>query len=107
VRYGHETTDIYAPQVINRVSRLGLQLDEWYNTLSDALVVPHQAVTPPPGHIITLNMYFYFLILLLHRPYLAAAEESSDHVQTICDQARRRCEAAMSVSFPSIRIVFC
>ena len=90
-RYGPTRRDLRSPTVMNRVSSVGLELDKWFESLPDNLRVMPQTVKPPAPHILTVNLYFHFLITLLYRPYYLGAWANDE----ILDQtATLRCHSS-------------
>ncbi|KAM0747627.1 hypothetical protein T439DRAFT_383241 [Meredithblackwellia eburnea MCA 4105] len=85
--------NIYSAPVLERVSNLHLQLEKWMTDLPQELQISSHASRPPPPHVIMLNAYFNFLILLLHRPYYTAHNAKHSEANEV---AAKRCDKAAS-----------
>lgn len=86
-------------------SFFSLSLEEWVASLPAALKVSPQVSTPPPSHILLLNMLYHFLVVFLHRPwYLRAASLATP----LGNAAQRRCASAASriLSLARVRLKF-
>ncbi|GAA6059217.1 hypothetical protein JCM10212_006610 [Sporobolomyces blumeae] len=86
-------TNVHAAAVLNRVSELNLKLESWMSKLPDPLRIPPQLTKPPPAHIITLNCLYYFVVILLHRPYY---NQTGQVALPINEAAIKRCNSAAS-----------
>lgn len=51
------------------VSQIHLLLDSWYNNLPEPLVISTRSSACPLPHVITLNIAYWWLLMLLHRPF--------------------------------------
>ncbi|EUC57600.1 fungal specific transcription factor domain protein, partial [Rhizoctonia solani AG-3 Rhs1AP] len=81
------------------VSEIHLQLDTWYNNLPENFTISARSTTKPLPHIIVLNIAYWWLLLLLHRPFYARTVRSASNASTeipssftdlsvkICDRA--------------------
>ncbi|CUA70896.1 Nitrogen assimilation transcription factor nirA [Aspergillus nidulans FGSC A4] [Rhizoctonia solani] len=81
------------------VSEIHLQLDTWYNNLPENFTISARSTTKPLPHIIVLNMAYWWLLLILHRPFYARTVRSASNASTeipssftdlsvkICDRA--------------------
>ncbi|KDN47830.1 hypothetical protein RSAG8_03250, partial [Rhizoctonia solani AG-8 WAC10335] len=81
------------------VSDIHLQLDIWYNNLPENFTISARSTTKPLPHIIVLNIAYWWLLLLLHRPFYARTVRSASNASTdipssftdlsvkICDRA--------------------
>ena len=66
----------------DNVSQIHLLLDSWYNNLPEHLLVSTRSGTRPLPHIITLNLAYWWLLLLLHRPFYARTQRSASNAST-------------------------
>ncbi|QRW18424.1 Fungal specific transcription factor domain [Rhizoctonia solani] len=76
-----------------------LNLDTWYNNLPESLTISARSATKPLPHVIVLNIAYWWLLLLLHRPFYARTARSASNASTeipssftdlsvkICDRA--------------------
>ncbi|KAF8704692.1 Fungal specific transcription factor domain, partial [Rhizoctonia solani] len=81
------------------VSDIHLNLDTWYNNLPESLTISARSATKPLPHVIVLNIAYWWLLLLLHRPFYARTARSASNASTeipssftdlsvkICDRA--------------------
>ncbi|CAE6335274.1 unnamed protein product [Rhizoctonia solani] len=81
------------------VSEIHLNLDTWYNNLPENLTISARSATKPLPHVIILNIAYWWLLLLLHRPFYARTVRSASNASTeipssftdlsvkICDRA--------------------
>ncbi|CAE6437271.1 unnamed protein product [Rhizoctonia solani] len=81
------------------VSDIHLQLDTWYNNLPESFTISSRSTTRPLPHVIVLNITYWWLLLLLHRPFYARTTRSASNASTeipssftdlsvkICDRA--------------------
>ena len=74
------------------MSAAGLRLDEWLEGLPAPLRILPQTIDPGGPHILTLNIYYHFLVILLYRPFYQSQGTLSDGV--INQTAIRRCNSA-------------
>ncbi|CAE6414531.1 unnamed protein product [Rhizoctonia solani] len=81
------------------VSEIHLQLDMWYNNLPENFTISARSAIRPLPHIIVLNIAYWWLLLLLHRPFYARTSRSASNTSAetpasftdlsvkICDRA--------------------
>ncbi|KZO96359.1 hypothetical protein CALVIDRAFT_114034 [Calocera viscosa TUFC12733] len=75
---------------MNTVSRLRLELDEWHNKLPPALHYSTTTLSASIPHILTLQMTFNWLIILLDRPFYRSVTQPLHQ-----EPAVKRCDAAL------------
>ncbi|KAG8711795.1 hypothetical protein FRC08_015421 [Ceratobasidium sp. 394] len=61
------------------VSQIHLLLETWYNSLPEDLLVSSRSSTRPLPHIIVLNIAYWWLLMLLHRPFYARTQRAASH----------------------------
>ncbi|GAA5963919.1 hypothetical protein JCM3765_006053 [Sporobolomyces pararoseus] len=83
-------TNVKSPATLNQVSELNLKLESWMSKLPSQLRIPPQLTKPPAAHIIMLNALYYFITILLYRPYYNYSDSS------ISEIAIKRCNSASS-----------
>ncbi|KZT62618.1 hypothetical protein CALCODRAFT_478922 [Calocera cornea HHB12733] len=75
---------------MNVVSRLRLELDDWHNKLPPALHYSTTTLSASIPHILTLQMTFNWLIILLDRPFYRSVTQPLHQ-----EPAVKRCDAAL------------
>ncbi|KAK4053695.1 hypothetical protein OIV83_001351 [Microbotryomycetes sp. JL201] len=65
---------LYAANVIEKVSAFHLELERWYGSLPDSISISPYTQKQYPNHVITLHALFWFVVVLLHRPYFSRPE---------------------------------
>ncbi|KAG8704504.1 hypothetical protein FRC09_003487, partial [Ceratobasidium sp. 395] len=61
------------------VSQIHLLLETWYNSLPEELLVSSRSSTRPTPHVIVLNIAYWWLLMLLHRPFYARVQRPASH----------------------------
>ncbi|KAG9106780.1 hypothetical protein FRC07_008740 [Ceratobasidium sp. 392] len=61
------------------VSQIHLLLETWYNSLPEELLVSSRSSTRPTPHVIVLNVAYWWLLMLLHRPFYARTIRPASH----------------------------
>ncbi|KAG8767435.1 hypothetical protein FRC12_006261 [Ceratobasidium sp. 428] len=61
------------------VSQIHLLLETWYNSLPEELLVSSRSSTRPIPHVIVLNIAYWWLLMLLHRPFYARVQRPASH----------------------------
>lgn len=56
-------------RLLIRCALYSVELERWYAELPSAIAISPYSRTPPPSHIITLHCTYWFISILLHRPY--------------------------------------
>jgi len=64
------------------VSQIHLLLDTWYNNLPEILVISSRSSVCPPPHVITMNITYWWLLMLLHRPFYARTQRSASNASS-------------------------
>ncbi|CAE6466744.1 unnamed protein product [Rhizoctonia solani] len=59
------------------IANLHKLLENWFKYLPTQIRVPSQSGEPPLPHVIVLHMAYWWLVMLLHRPYSFCAQPSS------------------------------
>ena len=72
-------------------------LDTWYNNLPEVLVISSRSSVSPPPHVITLNITYWWLLMLLHRPFYARTQRSASNASS----------EAPPPSFTDLSVKFC
>ncbi|CAE7223899.1 unnamed protein product [Rhizoctonia solani] len=81
------------------VSEIHLQLDTWYNNLPENFTISARSTAKPLPHIIVLNIAYWWLLLLLHRPFYArtvrsASNTSADSPTSFTELSVKICDRA-------------
>ncbi|KAJ1308056.1 hypothetical protein OPQ81_002123 [Rhizoctonia solani] len=81
------------------ISEIHLQLDTWYNNLPENFTISARSTTRPLPHVIVLNIAYWWLLLLLHRPFYArtvrsASNASTDTPSSFTDLSVKICDRA-------------
>jgi hypothetical protein len=76
-----------------------LHLDTWYNNLPEGLTISARSATKPLPNVIVLNIAYWWLLLLLHRPFYArtlrsASNASTDIPSSFTDLSVKICDRA-------------
>jgi hypothetical protein len=79
-----------------------VNLERWYGDLPQALRLrsPSKQLQDLPGHVLLLHATYYFVIILLHRPWYNHAGRSGSDSHASADKAAysaQRCDAAACV----------
>ncbi|GAA5863052.1 hypothetical protein JCM3774_001405 [Rhodotorula dairenensis] len=61
--------NLQSPALLNRISELNVELETWFASLPAELRIAPQTSRPPAPHIIMVNVYYQFCVILLHRPF--------------------------------------
>ncbi|QRV89881.1 Fungal specific transcription factor domain [Ceratobasidium sp. AG-Ba] len=64
------------------VSDIHLVLETWYNNLPEDLLVSSRSSARPTPHVIVLNIAYWWLLMLLHRPFYARTQRPASHAST-------------------------
>ncbi|CAE7221638.1 unnamed protein product [Rhizoctonia solani] len=84
-----------------------LQLDTWFNSLPRELLVWTRSTSPLP-HIITLHIYYWFLIICLHQPFYGrtgAIESNSGRGSNATSEASNQGGGGSAIHEQSIKMV--
>lgn len=85
-------SDIFSTKAQALVSDLHLQLEKWQSDLPTQLQIGAHIVLPPPPHVIMLHCMYWFMSILLHRPFY---RRQNNRVNTeVNDLAVKRCDRA-------------
>lgn len=85
----HLRANISSPRTQNLVSDLDIRLEKWYADLPESLVLSSK--NPSPPHVIMLHAMYYFVVMLLHRPfYLRGSSYGNEFAASRCYKASSR-----------------
>ncbi|KAK0457686.1 fungal-specific transcription factor domain-containing protein [Desarmillaria tabescens] len=85
----HLRAKISSARTQNLVSDLDIQLEKWYADLPEGLVLSSK--NPSPPHVIMLHAMYYFVVILLHRPfYLRGSSHGNEFAVSRCSKASSR-----------------
>ncbi|KAK0202944.1 fungal-specific transcription factor domain-containing protein [Desarmillaria ectypa] len=85
----HLRANISSARTQNLVSDLDIQLEKWYADLPEGLVLSSKNRSPP--HVIMLHAMYYFVVILLHRPfYIRGSSHGNEFAVSRCSKASSR-----------------
>ncbi|KAK0218096.1 fungal-specific transcription factor domain-containing protein [Armillaria fumosa] len=85
----HLRANISSARTQNLVSDLDIQLEKWYADLPESLALSSKNSNPP--HVIMLHAMYYFVVILLHRPfYLRGSSHGNGFAVSRCSKASSR-----------------
>ncbi|KAM0792179.1 hypothetical protein ACM66B_004876 [Microbotryomycetes sp. NB124-2] len=85
---------LYSVKVIEQVSAFHLELEKWHSSLPEPISISPYTHKQSPNHVITLHALFWFVVILLHRPYFSRPEGKP--MLDVNKTAVQHCERAAS-----------
>ena len=81
-----------------------LKLEAWMSKLAAPLRIPPQLTKPPAAHTIMLNALYYFVTILLYRPYYNQTDQLAINEIAVkkCNAASARIISLFEVSLESM-----